>query len=391
MPAAWNILTLSAYAFNKRMAAKTWNGERQKALTPFDAEALRTAFQTRYHNFKLLLGANNKALQIMSELEEVRKGDTPFGMSFIRTNCTAVSVNVFRMVQCMDQLAPGKYSDLFERFRSIQVSIADILSEKRETSDGPLIISLRDVDKTRSDEAGNKMANLGEIHNRLGIKVPNGFVISSRAFREFIRAGDLQAEIDRLMQSSAAEEIDQLFELSAQIQQLITRTGMPSVLETAILSAYAELEREEGQGMKVSLRSSALGEDSAQVSFAGQYLSELNVSADNLIHAYKEIAASKYSLQAITYRLNRGIRDEDVDMCVGCMSMVNAVAGGVIYSKNPLEARDDRIFIHSVFGLPKAVVDGSVAADLFNRLQKSPASDRQKTHRGEAAEVCLLS
>ncbi len=349
----------------KEWLQKLGTGRRQKALTPFDAEALRTAFQTRYHNFKLLLGANNKALQIMSELEEVRKGDTPFGMSFIRTNCTAVSVNVFRMVQCMDQLAPGKYSDLFERFRSIQVSIADILSEKRETSDGPLIISLRDVDKTRSDEAGNKMANLGEIHNRLGIKVPNGFVISSRAFREFIRAGDLQAEIDRLMQSSAAEEIDQLFELSAQIQQLITRTGMPSVLETAILSAYAELEREEGQGIKVSLRSSALGEDSAQVSFAGQYLSELNVSADNLIHAYKEIAASKYSLQAITYRLNRGIRDEEVDMCVGCMSMVNAVAGGVIYSKNPLEARDDRIFIHSVFGLPKAVVDGSVAADLL--------------------------
>ena len=74
-----------------------------------DAEALRTAFQTRYHNFKLLLSANNKALQIMSELEEARKGDTPFGMSFIRANCTAVSVNVFRMVQCMDQLAPGKY------------------------------------------------------------------------------------------------------------------------------------------------------------------------------------------------------------------------------------------------------------------------------------------
>ncbi|MGA3114917.1 MAG: PEP/pyruvate-binding domain-containing protein [Syntrophobacteraceae bacterium] len=356
----------------KKYLQKLGIGIRQETLTPFDAEALRTAFQTRYHNFKLLLGANNKALQIMSELEEARKGDTPFGMSFIRANCTAVSVNVFRMVQCMDQLAPRKYIDLYHSFRSIQGSIADILSEKNETSDGPLIISLLDLDKTRSDEAGNKMANLGEISNRLGIKVPNGFVISSRAFREFIGAGDLQAEIDRLMQSSAAEEIDQLYELSAQIQQLITRTGMPAGLETAILNAYSELERQEGQGIKVSLRSSALGEDSAQVSFAGLYLSELNVSTDNLIHAYKEIVASKYSLQAITYRLNRGIRDEDVDMCVGCMSMINAVAGGVIYSKNPLEVRDERIFIHSVFGLPKSVVDGSVAADLFEVSRNHP-------------------
>ncbi len=339
--------------------------KRDKTLTLLDAEALRTAFQTRHHNFKLLLSANNKALQIMSELEEARKGDTPFGMSFIRAHCTAVSVNVFRMIRCMDQLAPRKYIDLYDSFKSIQGRITEILSERKETSTGPLIISLRDVDKTRSDEAGNKMANLGEIRNRLGIKVPNGFVISSRAFREFIDSGDLQAEIDRLMQSSPAEEIDQLFELSAQIQQRIIRTGMPAELERAILSAYAELEKKEGQGVRVSLRSSALGEDSAQSSFAGLYRSELNVSADNLIQAYKEIAASKYSLQAIIYRLNRGVRDEDVDMCVGCMSMVNPVAGGVIYSRNPLDVRDVRIFVHSVFGLPKSVVDGSVAADLF--------------------------
>ena len=119
-------------------------------------------------------------------------------------------------------------------------------------------MSLQDVDKTSSDEAGYKMANLGEIRDRLGIKVPNGFVISSRAFREFMGSGDLQAEIDRLMQSSPAEGIDQLFALSAQIQQQIIRTGMPADLERAILSAYAELESKEGQGVKVSLRSSAL-------------------------------------------------------------------------------------------------------------------------------------
>jgi pyruvate,water dikinase len=325
----------------------------------------------------------------MSELEEARKGDTPFGMSFIRANCTAVSVNVFRMIQCMDQLAPRKYIDLYDSFRSIQGSVTEILSEKKETIAGPLIISLQDVDKTRSDEAGNKMANLGEIRNRLGIKVPNGFVISSRAFREFIGSGDLQAEIDRLMQSSPAEEIDQLFALSAQIQQQVIRTGMPAELERAILSAYAELERKEGQGVKVSLRSSALGEDSAQSSFAGLYRSELNVSADNLIHAYKEIAASKYSLQAIVYRLNRGIRDEDLNMCVGCISMVNAVAGGVIYSKNPLDVRDARIFIHSVFGLPKSVVDGSVAADLFVVSRNHPPQIVEKHIAGKRQKfVC---
>ena len=118
----------------KECLQKLGIGKREKTLTLLDAEALRTAFQTRYHNFKLLLSANNKALQIMSELEEARKGDTPFGMSFIRADCTAVSVNVFRMVKCMDQLAPGKYMDLYDSFRSIQGRITEILSEKKETS-----------------------------------------------------------------------------------------------------------------------------------------------------------------------------------------------------------------------------------------------------------------
>ena len=52
-------------------------------------------------------------------------------------------------------------------------------------------------------------------------------------------------------------------------------------------------------------------------------------------------------------------------MCVGVMVMVNAASGGVIYSRNPLDIRDDAIRIHSTFGLPKSVVDGAVSTDEF--------------------------
>jgi pyruvate,water dikinase len=113
------------------------------------------------------------------------------------------------------------------------------------------------------------------------------------------------------------------------------------------------------------MRSSAQGEDMSGRSFAGQYRSELNVSSDNVSQVYKEILASKYSLPAMTYRLNRGIPDRGVSMSVGCMAMVDAVSSGVAYTRNPLDIRDESIIINSVWGLPKPVVDGSVVADLF--------------------------
>ena len=124
----------------------------------------------------------------------------------------------------------------------------------------------------------------------------------------------------------------------------------------------------------MSLRSSAIGEDSINTSFAGQYRSELNVSPDNLLPIYKDIVASKYALTAITYRRHKGIRDEDVAMCVGCMQMVDAAAGGVMYSRDPMDIRSDAVFINAVHGLAKTVVDGSATPDLLVISRKEPLS-----------------
>ena len=347
-------------------------GRRQEKLSDAEVEELRAAFKARYHNFKLLLSANNKALEVMTDLEQALRGSRPFGMSFIRANCTAVSVNVFRIVKSLDQLAPGKYQELYDRFKDIQDQTNEVLSRRRLPKGDRLVIPLAMIDKDMADQVGSKMANVGEVKNQLQLPVPEGFVISSLAYERFNETNQLQAEIDRRLQSTAVEELDQVYALSADIQQLIIRSTVPEDLEREIMEAYRQVESAVEKGVKVSLRSSALGEDTAGTSFAGQYRSELNVSEDNIIQAYKEIVASKYSVQAIAYRLNRGIRDEDVAMCVGCMAMVNAACGGVMYSRNPLNIRDDSILINSVWGLPKSVVDGSVGCDLFVVARRVP-------------------
>ena len=87
-----------------------------------------------------------------------------------------------------------------------------------------------------------------------------------------------------------------------------------------------------GASPPVALRSSAIGEDS-ELSYAGQYVSILNVPRDRIVQTYKLVVASLYTPRAISYRLNKGMRDEDLAMSVACIEMVQSVASGVIYSR----------------------------------------------------------
>ncbi|MBC8417668.1 MAG: pyruvate, water dikinase [Desulfobacterales bacterium] len=330
-----------------------------------NAEELRHAFKTRYHHFKLLLNANNKALEIMAEMETALLGTSPFGMNFVRSRCTAMSTNVWQITRNLNELAPKKYEELYGSFKEIQLKINPFISHRDVAQEGPFVLPLRSVVKEMADQVGSKVANLGEIKNRLHRQVQNGFAVTAKGYYRFMEHNDFQAEIDRRIQATNVERLDQLHALSAGIQQLMIGSPLPADLEEAIKDQYRRLADEEGRSIRVAMRSSALGEDFAGTSFAGQYRSELNVSGEHILDVYKEIVASKYSLPAMAYRLNRGIRDEDVAMCVGCMAMMDAVSGGVLYSRNPLNFNDETLVINSVWGLPKAVVDGSAASDLF--------------------------
>lgn len=345
---------------------------------PENIEALRVAFKERYHNFKLLLSANNLSLEAMAEMERALHGDRPYGMAFVRSSATSISVNVFRMIQSLHRLVPGKYAELDSRFDAIQNTVEAILTQTRTLPVAGLILSLNALDKDMAEVAGSKMANLGEARNRIHLKVPAGFVITSSAFKCFMDDNGLQVEIDRRLQSVDSDDIDTLYSYCAEIQQLVIRSRIPDDLEAAIRRAWQDLEAESGGRITVALRSSALGEDAEGNSFAGQYRSELNVSLEHVFQAYKEVIASKYSLQAIMYRMNKGFRDEDILMCVGCLVMVDAISGGVVYSRSPVSVGDDRIFINAVWGLPKSVVEGSVACDLFVVSRKPPASILEK-------------
>jgi len=346
-------------------------------------EELRSLFVARSQAFTRFLEANNKALEIMSDLEEALKGKTIFGMSFVRASATAVGVNVFKLVRALTELEPGRYETLFSRLSAIQAGIDEILSRRAPRHSSSLVLHFSEIDRHAADLTGGKMANLADMRTSLGLPVPDGFVITASGYEAFMAAGDLQAEINARLQSlpedsggDASEAIAVRYSVSADIQQRIMTAPVPEDLADAVNAAYGRLCADAGSAgapVRVSLRSSALGEDAAGTTFAGQFKSLLNVSPEHLLDAYKEIVASKHTLHAMTYRLNRGIRDEDVAMCVGCMRLVDARAGGVMYSSNPLDARDNSVFINAVWGLPTAVVDGTTPTDLYE-VERAPAA-----------------
>jgi pyruvate,water dikinase len=354
-------------------------------------EGLRAVFKARYHAFKLLLSANNTALQLMTDMEAALRGTHSFTMTFIRSHATAVCVNVYSIIKYLNELSGNKYQALEPVFAGIEKRIDEVLKKRELPPIQDLVLPLDQVRREMADGVGSKMANLGEIKTRLPeLLVPHGFVITAAAYEQFLSYNLLHDEINRRLQALEVEDIGDLYRLSSEIQMLIIGGEIPPALVEAIYRAYGELEDRAGPGVRVALRSSAMGEDAADTSFAGQYRSELNVNRENIFTVYKEILASKYALTALSYRLHKGLRDEDVAMCVGCMEMVEAAAGGVMYSRDPTDIRRDQVLINAVHGLPKTVVNGSVNPDLFVVSRKEPlAVIRKEIQDKKQKAVCL--
>jgi pyruvate,water dikinase len=355
-----------------RSVVRTWLDGWRRRLAGVESEAeeaaRRQAFRARYHHFKLLLDANHKALETIARLEQARSSGH-IDMQFLRARATQASVSVATMLRELEAIVPQVTGELWQRFARVTQELESALSPVRASVRGPYVLRLDEVEQLRASEVGGKMAGLGEVRNRLGFTVPEGFVITTAAYERLVEHNDLRDEINSLLQAHGESRYD--LGLSTAIQQRITAAEVPPEVAAAVREAYAELECQSHAGVHVSLRSSARDEDILGASFAGQYRSALNVSPENLLDTYKEVVASKYSLHAMLYRLEHGIRDEDVEMAVGCNVMVEARSGGVAYSQGPTRD-DDAVLVASVWGLPQAVVDGSVPCDVFRLSRAAP-------------------
>ncbi|MGY1643040.1 PEP/pyruvate-binding domain-containing protein [Geodermatophilus sp. SYSU D00703] len=224
------------------------------------------------------------------------------------------------------------------------------------------VLRFADVGRDDVPVAGGKGASLGELM-RAGIRVPDGFVVTTEAFRSAVAALDLGSRVTALDPSDA----DAVAAACAELRSIVESAPLPAEVAEAVTAAYTRLADACGQpDLPVAVRSSATSEDSAEASFAGLQDTYLWVrGADSVLSHVRRCWASLYSIESVTYRLRRGIPETDLAMAVVVQQMVGSRSSGVMFTRSPLSGDRSVVAIDASWGLGSAVVSGDVTPDSF--------------------------
>lgn len=237
---------------------------------------------------------------------------------------------------------------------------------------------------------GGKNASLGEMYQNLrhhGINVPNGFAITSAAYRSFIAKNKLDKKIRDVLRGLNTNDMANLSSRGHQIRQAILGADFPKDLRNEIVEAYAKLSSQYSRhkhfritwdrddntnhfsgGVDTAVRSSATAEDLVDASFAGQQESYLNVSGEyQLLESVKKCFSSLFTDRAISYRVDKNFDHFKIALSVGVQKMVRSdeAASGVMFTIDTESGFQDAVVINGSWGLGENIVKGKVTPDEF--------------------------
>ncbi|MCX6741973.1 MAG: PEP-utilizing enzyme [Candidatus Pacearchaeota archaeon] len=248
--------------------------------------------------------------------------------------------------------------------------------KEQELSDSRKIMWLREISKKDVALVGGKGANLGELFHA-EFPVPNAFVITSNAFKEFLYLTNLKPQIISIISSIDLENSIDVEEKSKKIREMIIKSEMPEDLQDSIVLNYEKLSKEDipeassnlfriQEPIFVAVRSSATAEDLADTSFAGQQETFVNMKGNSqVLEAVKKCWASLYTGRSIYYRSKNKIPEDTIFIAIVVQKMMNSEKSGVMFTANPLTNDKQEMVIEAVFGLGDGIVSGSIEPDHF--------------------------
>jgi len=324
-----------------------------------------TVLKEKYTAFKSLLAHDKSAHDLMAELEEIYYHRQKKDYCAVEKLCRDLSKHVAGIVDDLSRVCPARHPDLRLFYKKIDAYIRFILTPDTMATAPPYIRRLKEIDAAEDlPLVGGKALHLGIIRNHLQLPTPDGFVITTNSYRRIIDHNHLRSKIDVLLANIDIDDTASLDAASVKIRNLIMASEIPGDIEAAMAEGMQSIASQDHRDTRVAMRSSAVGEDS-RASFAGQYLTVLNVDPESLTDTYKKIIAGKYSAEAISYRISYGFADHDTPMAVLVLNMVDAAASGILYTADIGANRMDRMSIHAIWGLGELLVSGQTPSDLY--------------------------
>ena len=322
------------------------------------------AMRRKYEAFKSLLEQDVRAHDLMAELEEMYHQQIRVDFSVIEKKYLLLSECVGGIVSDLKRMHPSRYLELSEFFEKIDRYAKHMFSQQVPPASPPFCLPLGDVPESETTLVGGKAFNLALLDRRFNLPTPSGFVITTNAFNQFIQYNRLENAIADMLSSVDIGSPHRLYHQSDQLMQMIHRSTIPHDVASQILDTFAAVFGPKDRNVQVAVRSSAVGED-GRASFAGQYKTVLNVGEKQLLEAYKTVLASKYSPEALAYRINYGLTDPETPMAVLVVEMIDTAASGVMYTRGIENPGADLLEIHATFGLGELLVQGEVVPDIF--------------------------
>lgn len=223
------------------------------------------------------------------------------------------------------------------------------------------VVTLATIDRTQQALAGGKGANLAALTRIDGIRVPDGFCITTPAFDRIVQQASIAALLDELAKLGTGDGAA-IARVSAEIRARIEATVVPADIYEAIANHVRAL----GEGDAWAVRSSATAEDLPGASFAGQQDSYLNISGINsIVKHVSKCWASLFTERAVTYRIRNGFDHRAVSLAVVVQKMVFPEASGILFTADPVTSHRKLTSIDAGFGLGEALVSGLVNADHY--------------------------
>jgi pyruvate,water dikinase len=243
------------------------------------------------------------------------------------------------------------------------------------------------------DQVGGKGLSLSRMWAS-GLPVPDGFHVTTQAYRDFTATHDLDTEIVGALAAVTPGDTALLEAAAQRIADRFASASMPPDIAAALTLATRSLGAE-----PVAVRSSSTAEDLPGLSGAGQHDTFLNIlRTDAILLAIQRCWASLWTARAIAYRLRQGIDSRFLAQAVVVQRLVVADAAGVLFTANPLNGRRDQIVINAVRGLGEAIVSGQVTPEtvvvvkdtgrVVSRTRPAQAVMTQRTFQG-TSEVAV--